>query len=315
MKKDYEPLVSIIVPVYNVEPYLRQCIDSVVCQTLKEIEIILVDDGSTDNSGTICDEYALKDERIHVIHKANKGLACARNDGIDNSSAPYIMFVDGDDWVDSQFCETPYLLAVENSADIVLFNYKRIFVSGKVDLIRTKIKTGLIDEEQALAFNVTIWDAAWNGFYGRKLFNEVRYPAGKLYEDTGTSHRLIHTANRIYYVNDCLYNYRTERAGSITTAPETRNHPDRIEMRINRLKDLCDWGYHGLAARDALFLIEKYGRGLKEYEFIHDLLKCIKVRSVRYLSKKQKTMLVVFKLSPQLFDCICVLAGRRIRNE
>lgn len=101
------PKVSVIVPVYNVEPYLRQCLDSIVSQTLKDIEIILIDDGSTDGSGEICDEYKREDHRIRVIHKVNEGLSAARNDGIDASTAPYIMFVDGDDWVEPEFCETP----------------------------------------------------------------------------------------------------------------------------------------------------------------------------------------------------------------
>ena len=101
--------ISIIVPVYNVEPYLPKCIDSLISQTMEEIEIILVDDGSTDRSGKICDAYAEADDRIRVIHTQNHGLSCARNEGIDASTATYIMFVDGDDWVERRFCEIPYL--------------------------------------------------------------------------------------------------------------------------------------------------------------------------------------------------------------
>ena len=309
------PLVSIIVPVFNVEAYLKQCIDSIICQSLKEIEIILVDDGSTDSSGLICDEYALIDSRIHVIHHdINKGLSCSRNDGIDISVSPYIMFVDGDDWVDSQFCELPYQTALENDADLVLFSYKRFYADGKEDLICTKIKSGPIDEAQALAFNVMIWDAAWIGFYRRELFNEIRYPVGKLYEDTGTSHRLIHTAKRLFLLDECVYHYRVGRIGSITTNPTTRDHPDRIEMRICRIKDLCNWGeYEWLAMRDALVLLERYGQRLEEYEYLSNLIKSGK-DTKQYLKWQQRVMQTIFKISTVLFDVICLLTRRRIKK-
>ena len=102
------PKVSVIVPIYKVKPFLRQCIDSIINQTLKDIEIILVDDGSVDGEAEICDEYAIHDKRIKVIHKNNEGLSAARNDGLDQATAPYIMFVDSDDWVEPEFCELPY---------------------------------------------------------------------------------------------------------------------------------------------------------------------------------------------------------------
>ena len=118
------PHVSVIVPVYNVEEYLRKCIDSIVAQTLKDIEIILVDDGSTDGSGTICDEYASQDKRVRVVHKINGGLSSARNTGIEAASAPFLMFIDSDDWVEPNFCEKPYLAAKNNNADLVLFSFR-----------------------------------------------------------------------------------------------------------------------------------------------------------------------------------------------
>lgn len=120
------PKISLIVPVYNVEDYLKECLDSIINQSLKDIEIILIDDGSTDSSGLICDEYAQCDCRIKVIHKRNEGLSCARNDGIDASSSPYLMFVDGDDYLVSKFCETPYKSALKYNADLVLFSYNNI---------------------------------------------------------------------------------------------------------------------------------------------------------------------------------------------
>lgn len=120
------PDVSVIVPVYKVEPYLRQCLDSLIGQTKQEIEIILIDDGSPDNCGQICEEYAKKDSRIKVFHQENQGLAQTRNNGLEASTADYIMFVDSDDWVAPTFCEQAYQLITEKHADMVIFEYSQI---------------------------------------------------------------------------------------------------------------------------------------------------------------------------------------------
>ena len=121
-----KPDISIIVPVYEVEPYLRQCLDSLVNQTKKEIEIIVIDDGSTDNCGKIIDEYVEKDNRIKAIHQQNLGISESRNKGIDMAAADHLMFVDGDDWVKPTFCEKAFELMTEKQVDIVFFQYERI---------------------------------------------------------------------------------------------------------------------------------------------------------------------------------------------
>ena len=119
------PEVSVIVPVYRVEKWLPQCLDSLTAQTLQETEIILIDDGSPDGCGALCDEYAKKDARIRVIHQENRGLSLARNAGLDAARGRYIMFADSDDWVEPDFCETPFRLAEETGADLVLFRHRR----------------------------------------------------------------------------------------------------------------------------------------------------------------------------------------------
>ena len=130
------PKVSVIIPVYNVESYLRKCVDSIIGQTLINIEIILVDDGSTDRSGSICDEYRRQDGRIQVIHKANGGLSSARNVGIDAASAPYIMFLDSDDWAEPGFCEIPYDAAVDTNSDLVIFQTCYVKDGKQVEFMR-----------------------------------------------------------------------------------------------------------------------------------------------------------------------------------
>ena len=127
-----QPKVSIIVPVFNLQDYLGRCLDSILAQTMNETEILIIDDGSTDDSGKIADQYAEKDSRITVIHKRNGGLSEARNTGVDAASADYIMFVDSDDWVDPLFCEMPYQAAIRNDADLVYFMHNCIDQKGKV---------------------------------------------------------------------------------------------------------------------------------------------------------------------------------------
>jgi len=126
-------LISVIIPVYNVEPYLKKCLDSVVTQTYKEIEIILVDDGSTDGSGPICDEYAAQDKRIRVIHKRNGGLSDARNVGLDRCSGRYVTFIDSDDYVASDYVERLYRILVEYNADIAVCDYFEFYDEEPVE--------------------------------------------------------------------------------------------------------------------------------------------------------------------------------------
>ena len=126
------PLVTIIIPVYNVEKYLPKCLDSIINQTYNHLEIIIVDDGSKDSSGLICDEYALKDQRIKVLHKKNGGLSSARNAGLDIAKGDYIMFVDSDDYVESHYCEVPLKHALEKNVRIVSFGYNKIFIDGNI---------------------------------------------------------------------------------------------------------------------------------------------------------------------------------------
>ena len=121
------PKISIIVPIYNVAPYLRQCMDSIIQQTYPNIEIICVDDGSTDESGTIADEYAKKDSRVRVIHQENQGLSAARNAGYSRSTGEYIMYLDSDDWIDLDTCETAIDIALKYDAELVFWAYVRVY--------------------------------------------------------------------------------------------------------------------------------------------------------------------------------------------
>ena len=187
-----KPLVSVIVPVYKVEPYLERCLDSLVAQTLKEIEIIVIDDGSPDRCGEICDAYAAKDARFRVVHQENRGLSAARNAGIELARADYLMFVDSDDWVEPEFCRLPYEAAVEHGAELVMFSYEKTDGSrGRV--CPQGFEEGAKDRVTALKMLLHgVGMVAWNKFYHKKLFSDIftkrfeitgriRFQAGGLY--------------------------------------------------------------------------------------------------------------------------------------
>lgn len=206
--------ISVIVPVYNVRKYIVQCVESLINQTYHNLEIILVDDGSTDRSGDICDEMQKKDNRIKVIHTKNSGLSSARNKGIDMSSGEYIGFVDSDDWVFPEMFEKMLESMKSINADISVCGWIEEFCNTA----RKRCPFDkLLDNNQAmmaLLKNTEIADHAWDKLYRAKLFEGIRYPDGKTYEDIRTTYKLFARSNRIIFVPETFYHYR-QRKGSI----------------------------------------------------------------------------------------------------
>ena len=173
--------VSVIVPVYNVEKYLKQCLDSIVDQTLEDLEIVLVDDGSVDSSGTICDEYAKKDSRIEVIHKANGGLSDARNVGISKAKGRYIGFVDSDDYIKEDMYEILLNLIKKYDADVSICNLYDVIdgnecIRNKENGIREYSRLDILKE---VLLDKNIQSYAWNKLYEKELFDEIKYPIRK----------------------------------------------------------------------------------------------------------------------------------------
>ena len=216
------PLISIIVPIYNIAEYASECIQSLINQTYKNIEIILVDDGSTDHSPAICDEFAEQDERIKVIHKRNGGLSDARNAGLDVATGEYIGFVDGDDWVDEDMYETLYHLIYEHQADIsICTHYTELPNRTKVKY-KSK-KTKIFSSQKAIATLIEdkiIQNYIWEKLFKRELFTELRFPVGWSFEDIALCYKIFHKARKIVLLQTPKYHYRT-RPGSITNS--TRN--------------------------------------------------------------------------------------------
>lgn len=237
------PLISVIVPVYKVEPYLRKCVDSILAQTYENLEIILVDDGSPDSCGAICDEYASREARIRVIHKENGGLSSARNAGLEVARGEYIGFVDSDDWLEPQTYQWLLEMAVKEQLPMVC--------AGRYDCdSRTEgRKVGLCPPKrevisgQELTKRIFLWDnvdsAAWDKLYDRSLFQKIRYPLGVVSEDLPVTYRLALAAGRVGMLDKPVYNY-LHRPGSITTSsfsPRTLQPSDNTAKVLAHIRE------------------------------------------------------------------------------
>jgi len=211
------PLISIIVPIYNVEKYLSKCIDGILNQTYKNLEIILVDDGSPDDCGRICDEYSLQDKRIKVIHKSNGGLSDARNVAIDLMNGEYVTFIDSDDFVSSDYVETLYNLIEKSKCEISVSQFIPYSVGKLIEILQPKEKTTILNVDDAvrIMFYQEYFDtSAWGKMYERNLFSSgVRYPKEALFEDLPTTYLLFLKANNIAVTNRITYYYLMREEG------------------------------------------------------------------------------------------------------
>ncbi len=213
------PLVSIIVPVYKVEKYLKRCIDSLLKQTYKNIEIILVDDGSPDNCPQICDEYLNMDSRIVAIHQKNGGLSAARNKGLASSKGDYICFVDSDDYVADNFVEAMLSAAMNESSDLVICNFDYVFEdnSRKKYVFNYEERKYFSEELMALLLSNDMhlpFVVAWSKLYKKELFENLKFKEGIVHEDEEICHKIIHRAKTIYVVHNIGYHY-FQRSDSI----------------------------------------------------------------------------------------------------
>lgn len=216
-----EPLISVIVPVYRVEQYLPKCVDSILNQTYRNLEVILVNDGSPDTCGVICDAYAEKDPRVKVIHKENGGLSSARNAGIDIAQGEYFGFVDSDDWIEPEMYEILYSGIWKYDAEVAYGG--RYDVDGETG----ERVVGLCPEKEECISGIEMLgrvflrdrcdSAAWDKLYHRSLFDEIRYPQGFNSEDIAIFYKLMELTDKVVMCNKPLYNY-LHRANSITTA-------------------------------------------------------------------------------------------------
>lgn len=238
MASENLPLVSIVIPVYNVSQYLGECVKSVLRQTYTQLEIILVDDGSTDGSEKICDELKKSDSRIIVMHKKNGGLSDARNAGIEASTGKYISFVDSDDIVHNQMIfNLMKSLLTDSEAEVSCCRFEK-FVDGEEIIVSANRYDNNNASNKSISthdfFEKPIWTTSWAKIYKSSLLKEIRFPVGRLHEDEFTTYKICYAAKKIYWTENKFYFYR-QRAGSIMDKQSIKKISDLFDAISERL--------------------------------------------------------------------------------
>lgn len=314
-----EELVSIIIPVYKVEKYLKECLESVVNQTYKNLEIILVDDGSPDSCGKICDEYAKIDKRVKVIHKENGGVSSARNAGLDVASGSYISFVDSDDVIEKRFIETLYHMCVENNCDIATCDYERFkinmeeekkFVNNIEIMSPYEMQNRLFVEDESTKVVVV-----WSKLYKKYLFDNMKFVSGKIHEDEEMIYKILYFCKTNIVKSDLhLYHYRenlnsiigkkfnVERLDILYAYDERKNfykEKGENELYIKSLSNYAE------TLRNCYLMvslnIEKDKKDIlknilmKNKQILNEILKC------NGISTTQKIKTLTFSVFPQIY--------------
>lgn len=248
-----KPLISVIVPIYKVEEYLRPCVDSILSQTYTNLEIILVDDGSPDNCGAICDEYAAKDGRIKVIHKENGGLSDARNAGMAVSTGEYLSFVDSDDLLPPNALQIMVDIVLKENAELVIGGHARFEEEPAAETIVSGT-VRLMSSEEAMADMLKNGCASWARLYRREIHTDILFPKGEINEDEAIVLRILEKCSRIAITDTVVYHYRC-RPESITTtnfsvkkliwAKHCKNNMQLVQSRHPSLSTLATDRYRG----------------------------------------------------------------------
>lgn len=321
-------IISVIVPVYNVEKYIKRCIESIINQSYKELEIILVDDGSTDASGRICDEFLNLDQRIKVIHKKNGGLSDARNCGIEAATGGYIAFIDSDDYIEPTMFETLIRNLVEFDADISACGYDMIYTGSVKNISEGSsiIRYSTADAFKVLLHKNNMGIIAWNKLYKKKLLQVIRFPINKHFEDINTTYKIISKANFIVYDPKPLYHY-IQRNSSIN-GQNFKNSifnekiydmeqaaDELLEYVINRQKlaikevsiGCCDY-YMRIINHEIEFNIKNDTLREKAKRIVRNNI--LNICLAKYLEKKKKIQMILFGYCFTLYKL--VVKGRRL---
>lgn len=236
--------VSIIVPVYQVEKYIRQCIESIQAQTFTDFELILVDDGSKDASGEICDKYAKEDDRIKVIHKTNGGLSDARNKGIEVVNSKYLMFIDSDDYIEKDMVKLLYQNILDTESDIAVCNFRYVYEENDKKNFNTDIQSEILSSKEIYLHrknerNYGIWTVVWNKLYKTELFENIKFRTGKFHEDEFLANQIYKKNLKVSTIPEVLYYYR-QRENSIMSRENSNKSLDLIEAYQERIYDYIE---------------------------------------------------------------------------
>lgn len=307
-----QPLISVIVPVYNVEKYLKKCVDSITSQTYKNLEILLVDDGSTDSSGQICNEFEKNDARIKVIHKKNGGLSDARNAGLDRAKGQYYAFIDSDDYIQDNTIEIMLNAIKKNKSEIAVCNMIRFLEEGETLQFYCPTDHEVLYQGKQ-RYKTLNQPSVCNKLFEAKLFEGIRFPKGKYYEDTFVYHEVLYRANNIVLTGTDSYWYLS-REDSIVGQPQyTERYFDFIEAVYKRAdfllkhdvqpyaKEACLSLYAAIANAESNIeentkTIEKFSIARKQYTLAYNEL----MKTKNQIGIKQKLRLMLLKYFPKL---------------
>ncbi len=302
------PAISVIVPVYNVEPYLHRCVDSILSQSFADFDLILINDGSLDNCGAICDEYAQADPRIHVIHQKNAGLSAARNAGIDrafaNSDSQWLTFIDSDDWVHS--CYLELLLSTAISFNVKISNIGTIGVHLQDPLPPRRFVSPQLVSPTSI-FNASGGVASVRKLYARELFKNIRFPIGKLHEDEFVTHRLLFSQDKIANIDEPMYYYFI-RPGSIMHSTWSPRHLDALEAKEEQLKYFEAHGHldqYTTTYNQYLLLLSKHFTAIQAQDSLPDkkkYLKLLKFKSRNSIRHHGSAPNPTLKTAPYVFN-------------
>lgn len=314
--QEMEQLISVIVPIYNVEQYLKKCIESILKQTYQNLEIILVDDGSPDGCGAICDTYAKKDDRIKVIHKANGGLSDARNAGLEVATGEYVLMVDSDDWIHNQTIEILYRTIQEQDADVSICNYQYVhtddkYKDEKYDFDQLKAKIEWIDNREIQYRYFTdqdrriMYTVAWNKLYRRSLWKDIRYPKGKVHEDEYTTFKVLYAAHEIGIIDLPLNYYFVGRDSIMSVFKPSRF--DIFDGYLEKIRCYLMWNEDELASKvwiHAVHMMAQYQLWMEEAKTEHTELRkkyCKKLVQIFKQNKNKIQLSTSQKMEKMLF--------------
>jgi len=320
------PKISIIVPVYNVEKYVEKCIDSILNQTFKEFELILVDDGSTDSSGCICDKYKDKDNRIIVIHKENGGLSSARNTGIKIAKGDFIGFVDSDDYIAENMYKKLYDLCIDNNCEISVCKFGEE-VDGEIINTKEYESLKIMDNEEGMKelFKGILYRfSSCNKLFKREVFKDIIFPKGRIHEDLSTTYRLFANANKIAYINYAGYIY-VKRSDSILTSSYSEKRLDAfigwseildfINEKYPMLKDTVYACYTYACIDHMNYILNQVQHKDEKKELLSVIRRNVKIYykdilSNKILTKKYKVLMSMLNYDSNLVVNLNSLRGR-----
>lgn len=241
-------MISVIVPVYNVETYLEKCLNSILAQTFQDLEVLIIDDGSTDRCGEICDRYARQDYRIRIFHTENHGLSAARNTGLDHMHGQYIGFVDSDDWIEPDMYERLFSIMKQTDADIVTCRFYQEY-EDKTEESSGPLKQFSVEGSNILRTYLLQHDIcqdSWNNLFKAELFQSIRFPVGRSFEDYSIKPHLLQGAEKMVYTPACLLHYRN-RQNSLSKVHTLKSNVDYwlvYKERFDHLSPISEEYYH-----------------------------------------------------------------------